>query len=97
MLFNGKKTVILYLEDWQKRMIKDFLEIDCDTWEIPLEGEITALYMSRFPEDTEYKKMYFTDWQMRELRDEAGMTCDFVELRKDFPIHFKYGPPIHPR
>ena len=37
MLIDDKKVVVLYLEDWQKRMIKDFLGVDCDSWEVPIE------------------------------------------------------------
>jgi hypothetical protein len=31
MLRAGVKTLVIYLEDWQKRMIKDFLGVDCNT------------------------------------------------------------------
>ena len=86
MILNGKKVVVLYLEDWQQRTIKDFIGVDCETWEIPLEGQITPLYMVPLPQPSMYKRMYLTDWQMRGLRDEAGMTCDFIELKKDSPI-----------
>ena len=86
MIIDNKKVVVLYLEDWQQRMIKDFLGVDCDRWDIPIDNGPVMLYMPRFPEKSVYKKMYLTDWQMRELRDEAGMICDFVELKKDIPI-----------
>ena len=37
MLVDGKNVVILYLENWQRRMIKDFLGVECDRWEFPVE------------------------------------------------------------
>ena len=97
MLIDDKNVVVLYLEDWQKRMIKDFLGADCDYWEVPIEGQKGSeafipinLYAVVTHKLTESKKMYLTDWQMRELRDEAGITCDFVELTKESPF-VKYG------
>lgn len=90
MLRNGKNVVILYLEDWQRRMIKDFLKVDCDTWEVPVEEANNYKYGVPCP-PSEHKKMYLTSWQMRELRDEAGITCDFVELTKE--IKMRYAAP----
>jgi hypothetical protein len=88
MLIDDKNVVVLYLEDWQKRMIKDFLGLECDRWEVLVEDANNFKYGSPFP-PSQYKRMYLTDWQMRELRDEAGITCDFVELKKEF--HRLYG------
>jgi hypothetical protein len=93
LIINGNKVVVLYLEDWQRNMIKDFLGVDCDRWEIPVDGSIKPLYMVPVPQPSEHKKMYLTDWQMRELRDEAGMTCDFIELKKEHPYILKYAAP----
>lgn len=81
MILNGKNVVVLYLENWQKRMIKDFLGVECDIWEVPVEEAGNIKYGSPFPPSV-HKRMYLTDWQMRELRDEAGITCDFIELIK---------------
>lgn len=92
MILNDKNVVVLYLENWQKRMIKDFLGVECDRWDIPIEEAGNLLYRSPFPE-SEYKKMYLTGWQMRELRDEAGTNCDFIELRKDIELIHRYGVP----
>jgi hypothetical protein len=98
MIIDNKKVVILYLEDWQQRMVKDFLGVDTDTWEVPIGGEIIPMYMARLPDKAVYKKMYFTDWQMRELRDEAGITCDFIELKKEIPISmYKVFTPDNPK
>lgn len=82
MILKGKEMVVLYLEDWQQRMIKDFLGIDCDRWEVPVTEAHNLKYGAPCP-TSEHKKMYLTGWQMRELRDEAGMTCDFIELIKE--------------
>ncbi|HEX3030289.1 MAG TPA: hypothetical protein VHT34_13560 [Clostridia bacterium] len=89
MEVDGKRVVYLYLEDWQMRMVKDFLGFDCDGIEIPVVPPIVAMYAVHTHKHTIHKKMYLTDWQMRELRDEAGMTCEFIELTKD--INFRYG------
>ena len=32
MLFEGKNQVVIYLEDWQMRMVKDFVHVDCHWW-----------------------------------------------------------------
>ena len=81
MLRNGVKTLVLYLEDWQKRMIKDFLNVECDTYEVEIATPIQHKY--GIPTPTESKRMYFTDWQVREMRDEVGVVCEFIELHKD--------------
>ena len=91
MLRNGVKTVVLYLEDWQMRMIKDFLGVDCDTYTVELGGHPGVLRYG-LPVHEESKRMYFTDWQIREMKDEAGVSCEFVELHKDV-IHTLYAAP----
>jgi|WetSurMetagenome_2_1015567.scaffolds.fasta_scaffold448031_2 hypothetical protein len=95
MIRDGKRVVILFLENWQKRMIKDFLGADCDSWEVPIEEGIKIMYGSPTVKTVDYKKMYLTDWQMKELRDEAGIICDFVELRKidNVGAIYRYGLP----
>lgn len=89
---NGVKTVVLYLEDWQKRMVKDFLGLDCDTYEVEIGKDPGAVLRYGIPTHEELKRMYFTDWQIREMRDIAGVSCEFVELIKD-GIHLKYKVP----
>ncbi|MGD8780904.1 MAG: hypothetical protein PVH88_18305 [Ignavibacteria bacterium] len=90
----GKKVVYLYLTDWQMRMVKDFLGIECDGMEIPVEDAGSVLKYGVFPPEKEIvkKRMYLTDWQCREMRDEAGAQCDYVELTKDITV-FRYGVP----
>jgi hypothetical protein len=92
MILNGKNVVVLYLEDWQIKMIKDFLHVDCYRWEVPIEDAKIMRYGSPVNPPVQYKRMYLTDWQMRELKDEAGMTCDFIELKK--AIYMEYGVPL---
>jgi hypothetical protein len=91
MLRNGVKTVVLYLEDWQVRMIKDFLGISCDTYTVDL-SKGPVMFKYGVPVHEESKRMYFTDWQIREMKDEAGVSCEFVELHKD-AIHTLYAAP----
>jgi len=97
MIRNEKNVVFLFLENWQKRMIKDFLGADCDSWEVPVEEGVKVMYGIPSPnKKIEHKRMYLTDWQMRELRDEAGITCDFIELKKGIDTIgaiYRYGVP----
>ena len=90
-IINGVKTVVLYLEDWQKRMVKDVLGIDCDTYTVKLEEPMVLRYAVITSQDL--KRMYFTDWQIREMKDVAGVACEFVELRKDIP-KMMYAAPL---
>jgi len=92
MFKKGVKTLVLYLEDWQMRMVKDFLGIDCDTYEVSLPGKPETILKYAIPVHEGTKRMYFTDWQMREMRDEAGIVCEFVELHKDH-MRFLYMAP----
>jgi len=83
MIVKGVKTLVLYLEDWQMRMVKDFLGIDCDTYEVSFPGSSPHIHMYGVPAHEESKRMYFTGWQIREMRDEVGVVCEFVELTKE--------------
>ena len=91
MLRKGVKTLVIYLEDWQMRMIKDFLGEVCDTYEVPLEDP--TIFRYGVPTHAETKRMYFTDWQIREMRDEAGKVCEFIELVKEQKPLVKYMAP----
>jgi hypothetical protein len=92
MIKNGVKTLVLYLEEWQKRMVKDFLGVDCDTYTVQVEKPVTTKY--GIPTHEESKRMYFTDWQMREMRDLMGHSCEFIELHKS-NIKPLYAAPTH--
>jgi hypothetical protein len=87
---NGVKSVVLYLEDWQMRMIKDFLGVSCDTYTVEIDSPTVLRY--GVPTNEEVKRMYFTDWQIREMKDMAGVSCEFIELQKD-TIHALYAAP----
>lgn len=91
MLRKGVKTLVLYLEDWQKRMIKDVLGVECNPYEVSLEDPTVLRYgllIHREP-----KRMYFTDWQLREMRDEAGKECEYIEISKILHNGMRYKPP----
>ena len=92
MLRKGVKTLVIYLEDWQKRMIKDFLGVDCNSYEVEIGTSAVARPLYAVPTDESLKRMYFTDWQMREIRDEIGVVCEFIELQKSHIKHL-YGIP----
>jgi hypothetical protein len=82
------KSVVLYLEDWQMRMIKDFLGVDCDTYTVEISDPVIFRYGVRTNEQV--KRMYFTDWQIREMKDLAGSSCEFIELHKE-ALHTLYA------
>jgi len=82
MIRNGGKTVVLYLEDWQKRMVKDFLGVECDTYEVTI-GKPDVIFRYGIPNHEESKRMYLTDRQFRQIKDEARIVCEFVELHQD--------------
>jgi hypothetical protein len=100
MLHKGRKKLIIYLEDWQKRMVKDFLGVDCHTYEVEIATPSGSVHKYGVPTDESLKRMYFTDWQIREMRYEAGVVCEFIELPRDFaelekgPAIMLYGVPI---
>ncbi len=80
---DGAKKIILYLEDWQKQMIKDFLGVECNTYELDVPTTPHPVLRYGIPTHDKYKRMYLTGWQMREIKDEAGVDCDFIELHQD--------------
>lgn len=82
MELEGKKFLVLYLEDWQMRMVKDFLGVDCHTWTVPIEKGPVVRYMVRTPARVNSKRMYLTEWQRKEIADVAGESCEFIELVK---------------
>lgn len=89
MEIDGKRFVVLYLEDWQRRMIKDFVGQDCITWVVPLESGGGVRYRVGTPDNPRVKRMYLTEWQIREIKDEAGEACEYVELTPG--LQPKYG------
>ncbi len=83
MKLKNAETVVLYLEEWQKRMVSDFLGIDCETFQVDI-GQVPDMVLRYgLPTGRKHKRMYFTDWQMREMRDEAGVACEFIELSEE--------------
>jgi hypothetical protein len=94
MLRKGVKKLVIYLEDWQRRMIKDFLGVDCHTYQVEFGKSTQPIIRYGIPTDESLKRMYFTDWQMREMRDEAGVACEFIELHKN-QIKLMYGVDIN--
>ncbi|MFZ0946450.1 MAG: hypothetical protein WB930_19260 [Syntrophobacteraceae bacterium] len=82
-IVNGVKKIVLYLEGFQMRMIKDFLGVECDTYELDVPATPHPTMRYGIPTDDKCKRMYFTGWQKREIKDEAGVDCEFIELCKD--------------
>lgn len=89
---SGRIGIYLYLENWQMRMIKDYLGIDCDAIEIPMQPPIIALYGIPVPHP-ESKRMYLTDWQIREINKEIGSTCQFIDISANLYPYVKYAAP----
>ncbi len=92
MEVKGKKILRLYLTDWQMRMVKDTLGVDCHFWEVPIDDQVLK-YGIRTPQNPKVKRMYLTDWQKREMMDEAGISCNFIELDDEVVPRFRYGLP----
>jgi hypothetical protein len=86
--------LVLYLTDWQKRMVRDILKSECDYLQIPVKGGITHKYGIRIPKNPKLKKMYLTEWQKNEMMDETGAVCNFIELDPSLvPLIVRYGMP----
>lgn len=92
----GKKVFVMYLTNWQRRMVKDFLGVDCHCWEVPIDG-MAILYGVRIPKDVKVKRMYLTNWQIREMKDETGHACNFIELEQGRSKLLYKVPPRPPR
>ncbi len=88
MIIDSVKYVLIYLTDWQMRMVKDVPGVDCHTLQVPISGGVVPLYLV-LP-GTLAKRMYFTDWQREEIKAESGEDCAFIELAPT-PIHIMYG------
>lgn len=90
----GKKHVVLYLTDWQIRMLKDILGVDTHVWTVPVNEGPILRYMGPQARQAEpkAKRMYLTEWQRKEIKDTTDEDCEFVELTQS--AGFKYiGPP----
>jgi hypothetical protein len=99
MNFEGENQVVLYLEGWQMRMVKDFAGVACDRLIVPITtgpvmkymGPVAAATGRTAKAQTEVKNMYLTGWQKREIAAETGEQCEFIELHKG-SVH-RYGAP----
>jgi hypothetical protein len=92
MIRDGKEILILYLTDWQTRMVHDILKVDnCHTLEIPIAVGNVVRYGIREATDKKLKKMYLTDWQKAEMMDETGSVCNFIELDHIMAKNVRYG------
>ena len=85
----GRKFLVLYLTDWQIRLLKDTLGVHQNHLTIPLEENAVVRYGVGLPKRSDIERMYLTDWQKREIMDEAGESCDYIELEN--AIVTKYG------
>jgi len=95
MEVDGVKTLRIYLEDWQKNMIKHELNLPhvCDFYDVQIGKPSMPITKYGVPTDDKLKRMYFTEWQIREIRDETGVVCEFVELTKEIGQGMRYMPP----
>jgi hypothetical protein len=97
MEIKGKKFVSLYLTDWQMRMVKDFLGLDCHQWTVEIDGPAVMRYMGpnfrKEDLDPKAKRMYLTEWQRREIEDLTGEKCEFIELKSGAVLKYM-GPPM---
>ena len=95
MKVKGVKTLRLYLEDWQKNMIKHELNLPdvCDYYDVQIGTPSNPITKYGVPTDEKLKRMYFTDWQIREIKYETGEVCEYVELTKVIVQGQRYMPP----
>lgn len=93
MEIKGRKFVSIYLTDWQMRMVKDFLGLDCHQWTVEVTGGPVMRYMGpgmkKEELDPQAKRMYLEGWQRQEVHDATGETCEFVELHHGHLLKYK--------
>ncbi len=92
------KQVTIYLTDWQMRMVKDVLGLDCDRWTVQVDaGPVMRYFVHGAPGlDPSARRMYLTDCQMREIKDLTNESCTFVELKSGIRMLYM-GPPAQPK
>lgn len=84
---NVKDIIYLYLTDWQRNMIHDFVGKDCVRMEIPKKDRVVPLYGVIVANTTpETQRMYLADFQVKQILDELGIPCDFVDLTQIIPF-----------
>jgi len=94
MKIDGKEYVLIYLTDWQIRMVEDFCHMTCRVWKVPVENSNGPRYMGPDAVGSGAKRMYLEEWQRMEIRATTGDDCHYVEL--DEPeCYQKYGGPPH--
>jgi hypothetical protein len=94
MEIDNVQYLVLYLTDWQKRMVHDILKSECDYLRVPVKERIIPMYGIRIPKNPKLKKMYLTEWQKNEMMDETGAVCNFIELDSSLVPHIvRYGMP----
>ena len=86
-----KKVVSIYLEDWQRRLVKDAMHEDHTILELPVDDPKIVRYGNHEAINPATKRMYFTGWQMKQIRDETGAACNFIEIPS--AANFRYGVP----
>lgn len=89
---NVNEFIYLYLTDWQRNMIRDFVGKDCDRLEVPKKDRVVPLYGVVTPAAPETQKMYLTDFQIKQIMDELGIPCDFIDLTQII-TYLKCGTP----
>ena len=83
-------NLTIYLTEWQKRMVKDYLGVDAKFIAVPIEGGQILLYQAlpAPPVVAKHAIMYFTDEQMAMVKDTFHVTaaCNHMEIGLDLPI-----------
>jgi len=97
----AQRVAKIYLEEWQRRMIKDILNVECDYCEVHLNdqakimkymGPVVLRYMGPPAMKVDKKRMYFTEWQRSEIKHLFGATREYIELVKNGSICMYRGP-----
>jgi hypothetical protein len=94
MEIKGKEHVVIYLTDWQMRMVKDVLGLKVHVWSVPAGSPPVMRYMApgSASVDPKSKRMYLTEWQRREIKDATGEDCGFIELAAGSVLKYKAPP-----
>lgn len=77
------KCVEIYLTNWQMRMVKDLLGVECTSWTVPICDNKKIRYSVPLPGTVgDLPRLYFTDSQIRQIQDATGCLAHFTILDK---------------
>jgi len=72
--------IYIYLEDWQKRQVKEVTGKDQIKLGISVEGGLIPIYAVYSP-GPECRFMWLTNGQKAQILDEAGADCSVIDIK----------------